>query len=629
VDENNERHEAPTSIIENRRITMEHERETHSPNGNFVVRQDGLFAFVVRQDGLFAIDGGKAEISISEPIWHLGNAVRADGSGASDVLEFLDRKGTLQQVIIPHADAVNHPSKVFDILADRNFAVPELQPGRHQPLRDQITSYLAECRGSPKLTFLLAHRMGWHGSSFVIGNDVISTDTPQALKLAGPISQYAGKFGQGGTLDEYKSKVLRRASYSSRLMAGIALALLAPLTRILSLENGGLNIVGKAGTGKTTILRVAGSFYGGGPKPYFVPWLMTDNAPETLGFAHCDLPLLLDELDAFETDSGRAGGRLKAIVHRLSVGQCKAKSHRASTDDSMLTDFHVLYGSTSEHRLPDFMRDGGSKMTGGQAARFVDLPADAGQGLKIFESLPQSSKTGRIPDVDKYLQRLNRACESCYGVAGRAYLDYLVRELANDRSTLEAFLRKAMTTFEDKVANDAQVDPRIRRRFAGLYAAGQLGLRYQILHPRCDWFMEAMSSCYRAAIQPDASSSLSAAEAGARLAKFLRANRDRLLKVKGNVAITERSYEEAIGLIPDPSRHGKQVWLKSKLLQETVFSPSTFESAVTQLGETSVIVHSSKGLASRQQRVPGLDRDYFYILDSKKLRTLSSDNDRN
>jgi putative DNA primase/helicase len=618
VDENNDRHEASASIIENRRIIMDE-------NYKQPERSASASNFEVREEGLFETDDAGRENRICDPIWHLGNAVRADGSGASDVLKFLDRKGVQQEVIILHAEAVNHPRKVFDTLADRNFAVPELEPGRDQPLRDQITSYLAESRGSPKLTFLLAHRMGWHGASFVIGHDVISTDASQALKLTGPISQYAEKFGQGGTLDDYKSKVLWRASYSSRLMAGIALALLAPLARILSLENGGLNIVGKAGIGKTTILRVAGSFYGGGPKPYFVPWLMTDNAPETLGFAHCDLPLLLDELDAFETDSGRAGGRLKAIVHRLSVGQCKVKSHRASTDDSMLTDFHVLYGSTSEHRLPDFMRDGGSKMTGGQAARFVDLPADAGQGLKIFESLPQSSKTGRIPDVDKYLQRLNRACESDYGVAGRAYLGYLVHDLANDRSTLEAFLRKAMTTFETEVANDAQVDPRIRRRYAGLYAAGQLGLRYQILHPRCDWFMEAMSSCYRAAISPDATSSLSAAEAAARLAKFLRANRDRLLKRSGERDITRSAYREAIGLRPDQT-HGKRTWLKSSVFRDSIF-PDATDSALGRLVTAEVILKSKAGLVAQQQRVSGLNiKEYFYVIDSEKLGALNGGN---
>ena len=176
---------------------------------------------------------------------------------------------------------------MFDTLAKRYFAVPELEGGRRdQPRRAQISSYLAQCRRSPAREFLLVSRIGWHDhdSSFVIGNDVISTEASKGIKLTGPISQYAEKFGQGGSLADYQDKVLRRASYSSRLMAGIALALLAPVARHLGIR-GGLNFVGRHGTGKTTIVRVIGSFYGGGPADYFVTWDMTDNAAETLGLA--------------------------------------------------------------------------------------------------------------------------------------------------------------------------------------------------------------------------------------------------------------------------------------------------------------------------------------------------------
>ena len=219
-------------------------------------------------------------------------------------------------------------------------------------------------------------------------------------------------------------------------MTGIALALLVPLARIIGLENGGLNIVGPAATGKTTILRVIGSFYGGATIPYIESWLMTDNAPATLGFAHCDLPLLLDESDALEPDQTKAGGRLKALVHRLALGQQKAQSHRAMGDASMLTDFYVIFGSTSEHRLAAFMRQGGSTITGGLAARLVDVPADAGKGLKIFDKLP------RDVTADQYLQRLNRACHQYCGVAGRTYLRRLVTEVAKDRRGLEEFPRR-------------------------------------------------------------------------------------------------------------------------------------------------------------------------------------------
>jgi hypothetical protein len=327
---------------------------------------------------------------------------------------------------------------------------------------------------------------------------------------------------------------------------------------------------------------------------------------------------LLDETGTLETDASKAGGRLKGIVYRLAGGQGKARSHHASTYDSVSTDFHVIYGSTSEHSLPDFMFEGGSKMTGGQVARFVDIPADAGNGFKIFESLPVVSKTRKRFGVDRYLVLINKACQRHYGVAGRAYLRRLVDELATDRSTLKAFLDKKMRTFEDKVANDPKVDPRIRRRFAGLYAAGELGLRYKIMPPECDWFMDAIASCYWAAIGLNSNSSLSAAEAGVCLAKFIKDNQDQLLKVKGNGEITERSYQKAIGLIPDPGRHGKQVWLKSKLLKKSVFPPGVADSAVTKLVNNGVMS------ASQQQRVPVLGgKEYFYEIDSEKLRALN------
>jgi len=108
-----------------------------------------------------------------------------------------------------------------------------------------------------------------------------------------------------------------------------------------------------------------------------------------------------------------------------------------------------------------------------------------------------------------------------------------------------------------------------------------------------------------------------------------RANQDRLLKVKGNGAITEASYRKAFGLIPDPDRHGKRVWLKSKVLRKFVFEPSAVSSAMTQLGKSAVIVSSNQGLMAQQQRVPRLKiKDYFYVLDEQKLRALRSDKDR-
>jgi hypothetical protein len=131
-----------------KRISMEQDLEAQVRNSNFVVREDG-------EKGLFAVDDAGNETRISNAIWHLGNAVRADGSGgASDVIRFVDRNGAPQEVIIPHKDSFE-AWKMFETLLDRNFAVFTSKGGRYQ-----LKSYLEECRQSPNKTYLLADRMG-------------------------------------------------------------------------------------------------------------------------------------------------------------------------------------------------------------------------------------------------------------------------------------------------------------------------------------------------------------------------------------------------------------------------------------------------------------------------------------
>jgi putative DNA primase/helicase len=578
------------------------QRTTSSlPDRNFDPRTDGLFA---------TNDQGK-ETRICDAIWHIGNAARADGSDAADIVKFLDCTGSSKEIVLPRRDSAVNTTRMFEKLANYNFDVPQSKGSRNQ-----LVSYLVECRRSPERSFLLVHRMGWHGDSFVIGKDVIAADATVGVRLDGSLSREVEKFGQGGKLVDYQEEVLRRTKYSSRLMTGVALALLAPLARIIGIENGGINIVGEKGFGKTTVLRVIGSFWGGGEAQYFKTWAMTDNAPETLGLTHCDLPLLLDELDTLDADPRTAADRLKTIVHRLCAGQEKTRSHHAPLDGGPANDFHVIFASSAEQRVADFMDAGDRKVTGGLAARFVDVPADAGRGLKIFERLPRS-RSGKRIDPDRYLGRLNRACKPYFGAAGRAYLRYLVQEMRTNPDDLKAFMRKQMAAFEIKVANDPQVDPRIRRRFAALYAAGQLGLRSEILPPECDGFMDAIGACYRDAVALMPRSALSAVEAINTLRKFLDDNRKGLLKVDGEKTLTGKAYRDAVGLRRTSSRHGKCVWLKRDSFHE-IF-PDNHGSAAKLLAAAGVIVRSSAGIA-RQERVPGLGtKEYYYIIDPAKL----------
>jgi putative DNA primase/helicase len=570
--------------------------------------------FRLSPDCLSRLDANETEVRICDFIKHVGNAARADGTGAADLLQFRDRNGTLRERTFLHQDSALSPGTAFlkDLL-DTSFAVPAQKQSR-----EYLLEYLGLCRAAPASNILLVQRMGHNEGYFVLGDEVISAaNSPPPVRLIGPLKDHAGKFGQAGSLQQYQDKVLKRCARSSTLMCGVAAAALAPLMKWLGMESGGLNLVGSHGMGKTTALWVVGSIYGGGAaNPYVVPFHMTDNAPETLGLVHCDLPLVLDELDALEADPVKAGGRLKAIVHRLSVGQTKATSHRAPKAHGEVPEtFCILFLTSSEHRLSAFMREGGSKLTGGQAVRLSDLPVDAGKGLKIFESVPSSNGTPLT--ADEYLVWVNRACRKYYGVAGRAYLRRLLKDHAEDCKKLHSEVRRDMEKFEREVASHPHVDHRIRRRFAALYAAGQLLVKYDIVPKECDRFMEAISTCYRAAIGQLPKAPPSKGEVFEDLFRFWKENRRKFLDTSAE--FDEAEYEEAFGLVSGVG-DDKRVFVKASLVRSGN-SLETFELGKRHLVEAGVL--RNKGQAS-QKRVPGISkrREYFYGINLANLKSM-------
>ena len=67
-----------------------------------------------------------------------------------------------------------------------------------------------------------------------------------------------------------------------------------------------------------------------------------------------------------------------------------------------------------------------------------------------------------------------------------------------------------------------------------------------------------------------------------------------------------------------PASHGRRIWLKSKVLRDSIF-PDDTDIALGRLANAGVLLTSK----AEQQRVPGLKiKEYFYIFDSKKLNAL-------
>jgi hypothetical protein len=566
---------------------------------------------VMQDSGGFVTDEFGKETKVCDWIEHLGNGLRANNSGAADVVAFRDRSGALGEVMIPHKELINDPRKLFVALADCNYAVPSSK--EHRQL---IAAYLAAARNGPKQVFLLAETMGHHGDAFVIGDSIISPDGTSAVRLSGPLSEVAPRFGARGTLEQFQKKVLSRAAYSSRLMLMVGLGLAAPVLDIApGAVNGGFALVGEAGFGKTSGLKVCAALMAGGQMPYVLSMHMTDNAPETIGFAYSDLPILLDELDAFDDDNVRGAGRLKALIQRLTSGRGKAASY-LSPRARINVEFRALFACSAERSIEKYMRDGGSKTSGGQRARVACIPIDAGHGQKLFDrKLPRHRKTKKRLSADAMLKRLNEACAKYYGVAGRLYLQRLVTDLKMRPAELKAALKKDMNLFMTTVATDVSVDDRLRHRFALVYAALQLGLRYEILPSECDWALEAVSRCYYAALH----SSGVISESGARetLREFLRANARAFPKLTPEMS--GATFEKAMGFTRKLDGGRRQTLVKPNILRNQIF-PGTAEAAVRRLTKAGVISVSATG-ATTQCRIPGLDRkEYFFVVRSKKIQ---------
>jgi putative DNA primase/helicase len=74
----------------------------------------------------------------------------------------------------------------------------------------------------------------------------------------------------------------------------------------------------------------------------------------------------------------------------------------------------------------------GKKARAGQEVRLVDVPADAGRGLGLFEELHGSE------GAKAFAGRLTDAALRCHGSAAVAYLEELAAKLATDAGGLRA-----------------------------------------------------------------------------------------------------------------------------------------------------------------------------------------------
>jgi len=466
------------------------------PNG-FSLRTTG------KQQGLWHLeqkDGGEpVETWIGPPLHVLGRTRDENSKSWGLLLEWQDPDDRKHTWAMPSAILTGRdPAAWLGRLADEGWSGA---PGRRA--RDLLALFLATIRPSQRVRCVPS--TGWHYEQFVFPDVVIKSPSGQtgqagqvnensALQLSSNAQSEPGNLGNivlqtataqnpyltGGTLEQWQATIGAWAQGNSRLMLAICGALAAPLAHLAGQESGGFNFVGQSSTGKTTALVVGGSAWGKGTSSggYVQNWRATANGLEGMAELHNDALLCLDEI-------GQASGRtISEAAYLLANGMGKA---RAMNDGSAkaVKSWRCLVLSTGEKGLADKIAEEGGKVQAGQAVRLIDVPADAGKGLGLFENLHSHESPSAFADCIK------KAAAQNYGHAARAFITHLQR---HREQTLE---KQAAAEMLCPPHASGQVQ-RVAQRFALCAIAGEMATDWGLLPWEKGDAVAASKTCFDA-----------------------------------------------------------------------------------------------------------------------------------
>jgi putative DNA primase/helicase len=213
-------------------------------------------------------------------------------------------------------------------------------------------------------------------------------------------------------------------------------------------------------------------------------WRATDNGLESVAMQHNDTLLILDELA--QIDPKVAG----ETAYMLGNGCGKIRANKSGNAKGKAV-WRALFLSAGEISLTEHMASAGKVAKAGQEIRLIDVPADAGVGLGLFENLH-----GHLSGAD-FSDALKLSSSRYYGTPLIAFLERLTGEdYYVIKSELEKFQKQFLGLIDlNKAGGQAQ---RVAARFAIIAAAGELASSFSITGWEAGEAIKAVKTCFDA-----------------------------------------------------------------------------------------------------------------------------------
>lgn len=325
--------------------------------------------------------------------------------------------------------------------------------------RELLAVYLQD--RAPERRIQCTLQTGWASveyRAFVLPDAVIGPKAGDVAYQSG--SRGSEEYTMAGTLAGWQAGTSALAVGNPLLILSLCSAFAGPLLARCNGESGGIHLIGKSSSGKTTAIDAACSVWGG---PNFKrSWRATSNGLEGAAALFNDSLLALDEIS--ECDPRDVG----EIVYMLGNGLGKQRSNRTGNARTV-SRWKCFVLSSGERSIETTMADGGHRIKAGQSVRLLDVPAQRTYGA--WDNLHQFETGAEFSDG------LKRAAATQYGHAGRAFLEKLTRDHdCNFSDALEAI--KALPGFQ-ATGGEGQAK-RAAGRFAMLALAGETATKYGV-----------------------------------------------------------------------------------------------------------------------------------------------------
>jgi putative DNA primase/helicase len=409
-------------------------------------------------------------------------------------------------------------------------------------------------------TFSVVTRLGAFRNFYVRPNEIIGNPSlPVELALGSLDSGMLSKYRCRGSLESWQEKIGNLCIGNSRLIFAACLACTGPILSFVSgPRTGGFQLSGPAEKGKTAAAMIAGSIWGCHrdstfkDKGFAESWNTTGNELERTAQAHSDAVLILDETNlSGGTEKDRAEAVLSGAF-RLSENMEKGRLNQ-----SKRAAWRLYYLSTSNLTLDELADQGGVSIDDQHRGRLVDVVLPTGPGsFGIYQDLHGFADGAALTDIIK------ARCRSVFGTPG----DRLVREVyksENSRSTAKKFVSARRTYYINRIRQKAKsqgVKPleRATARFATVYAAGSLAIKYGIFKWRREDLLQAILSCQLDGLVAARSKTERAIELRQKLVSHLVQNRPSFMDLNG-AGLSAKNH--TFGAVPGYSHtHGGIDW---------------------------------------------------------------------